>query len=570
MSGSRAVPALALVCLVLAACDSPLTPGRATPADSTTARFVLTPSAAAAISGLDSGLVYSAVDLGRIGSGPFQSAMAINNLGHVTGISEASHGVPLAFFWMPDGGIRAIGTGSGVGSETRDINASDEVAGTIHNADGSLDAFTWSPTGGMHVLGRFGKASAQGMGINDQGQVVGYFTDDDPTSPTFGVQAYLWSPGGSLQVLPAVPTSAPISPFNISLDVDNNDEVTGLTLQNPLDPNSNVVAYYWSPTNGGSQSLGSLGSTYQSYSVWSINDQGVVAGAAQGTDPATGAPTITPFLWTRAGGFQNLRDEGFPSNLYGSAVRANSLGYVAVSVVDPSTGIRNPSVWIPRYGLVYLPTLGGDNGEVFGINDLGQAVGWSQNAAGDTVATLWNLVPPPTDAIGGQIAAIDQIGASQSTAVAATLGRATAQLRSAVAAMAKNDPDEQQFLRLLDKAIDEIDEAVRKGFDPALAAQLEKEQITVARSIVQKAIDDALTAGTRPDRLRPARRALAAGDSRAAKGRYDQAVDDYVRALREVERTASRSSDGRHHESDHHGSSGRNDRQDGRRGRKGR
>ncbi len=38
-----------------------------------------------------------------------------------------------------------------------------------------------------------------------------------------------------------------------------------------------------------------------------------------------------------------------------------------------------------------LGTLGGTHSEAYGINDLGQVMGFSDTASGDTHATLWNV-----------------------------------------------------------------------------------------------------------------------------------------------------------------------------------
>lgn len=550
MSHQRFAVALAVVCLSLTACENPLEPvpaeGNSDPSD-----VIQSPSfATTGVIGVDVGFVYTAIDLGNLGSGPFHAATSINNRGHITGLSEGADGQPHAFYWSQATGIQGIASGQGVGSESRDISTNDNVAGTIRNADGSEDAFIWSPAGGLQVVGRFGKASARGMGVNDAGSLVGYFLDDNPLSPSFGFQSYLYQADGTFTELPPVPKSFPLSPFNTALDINNVDEVVGLTLVDPsLGDASPVESYYWSPGNGGSTSLGSLGANYVNHSIWSINDAGEVAGAASGVDLTTGQPIVTPFIWTKAGGFRNLRDEGFPAELFGSAVEANSLGYVAVSVVDPDTGIRTPAMWVPQYGLVLLPTLGGENGEVFSVNDLGQAVGWSQNEVGDTIATLWDLTFPPADAVSGQIGAIDQIIAGESNPdVAEQLNHAAIWLENAQDELAEDSPDLGRVIELMGRSIDEIQKAMKDGFDPVLGQQLIDQQVEAARAWAQQAIDEA-GSNVGPFRLWLANASLATGDKMRDRGRADRAIKYYQAAANLAAREA-RWNWGHHHRED--------------------
>jgi hypothetical protein len=63
---------------------------------------------------------------------------------------------------------------------------------------------------------------------------------------------------------------------------------------------------------------------------------------------------------------------------------------VVGSAEDPVTRVLRPSIW--AYGFLYFyPTLGGPGGEVEDINVWGESVGLSDNAAGESHATLWWL-----------------------------------------------------------------------------------------------------------------------------------------------------------------------------------
>ena len=118
-----------------------------------------------------------------------------------------------------------------------------------------------------------------------------------------------------------------------------------------------------------------------------LSANGQVTGISQGsTDPHA-------FRWTSGGGMQDvgtLGGNGFLDNSYGNGI--NSAGQVAGKSYY-NTGfagvVDRAFVWTPGSGMQMLPTLGGNSGVAYGINDSGQVVGVASNASGRDRPFLW-------------------------------------------------------------------------------------------------------------------------------------------------------------------------------------
>jgi probable HAF family extracellular repeat protein len=156
--------------------------------------------------------------------------------------------------------------------------------------------------------------------------------------------------------------------------------------------------------------LGALGGTYSS--GFGINDAGDVAGSAA-TAAQTDGFAATAFLWTRQKGMTNLGAFGPPAfpacpacNSGGAAVGA--LGEVAmgseIATLDshgedfgqfdpanPTHRVTRGAIW--RKGMMtLLPNLpGGNNANVFWINNAGQVSGFAENGIADSSCS--NVTP---------------------------------------------------------------------------------------------------------------------------------------------------------------------------------
>ncbi|MGA3347655.1 MAG: hypothetical protein ABSC33_01465 [Candidatus Sulfotelmatobacter sp.] len=108
-------------------------------------------------------------------------ANAINDLGHVTGVSWIDESDNAAFLWTPEGGMQeATFVGDGQGGFA--INNFDEIGGQFSVEP--PQPFVWTQNGGITNLYSL---LAEGIvyGINDHGQAVGFFFRNGDTSHAF-------------------------------------------------------------------------------------------------------------------------------------------------------------------------------------------------------------------------------------------------------------------------------------------------------------------------------------------------------------------------------------------------
>ena len=156
--------------------------------------------------------------------------------------------------------------------------------------------------------------------------------------------------------------------------------------------------------NGVNIDLGTLGNpdTGNSWINWGgINERGEAVGMSETAVPDPDGEdicgfgtklTCVPFLW-RKGRMSGLPTVG-GNNGQASAInnRGEVAGYAETSVVDsgcPPFKITSAVMWEKGRALA-LPTVGGDvDGVAFGINDQGQAVGYSGTCINATHAVVW-------------------------------------------------------------------------------------------------------------------------------------------------------------------------------------
>jgi probable HAF family extracellular repeat protein len=304
---------------------------------------------------------YKFVDLGTLGgpasyvSGGGMGNQFLNNQGTVGGWADTSTPDPNApncftldcfvahaLRWQ-DGMVTDLGAIAD-SSQADHINEHGWISGGSQN--GLIDPLTglpelvgalWTDEGEMIKLGTLeGGYESYATGVNDSGQAAG-FASNLISDPFFGTQTrtFFWEKG-------------------VMTDVG---------------------------TLGGPDS--------QPFVNIAINETGQVVGSSftnSTSNPVTGFPTTDPFLWTKAGGMQDLGTLG--GNLGGPEFVNNRGQVVGFSNVEGDLS-AHPFLW-EKGVLTDLGTLGGTDGAAIWINEAGDAVGFARTT-GDVIyhAVLW-------------------------------------------------------------------------------------------------------------------------------------------------------------------------------------
>lgn len=246
--------------------------------------------------------------------------------------------------------------------------------------------FAKAGAGGITVTSIFStREYSQAEDVNDAGLVVGY-TETWYTSP---LRAFLWTPSeprgtaGSVQDLGTFggPTSA-------AKGINNSGHVVGFA----TDAAGAGHPFLWTRA-GGMQDLG-LDPLWTSGAPWDINDAGDVAGIAVTADGNRG---VVWHVGVDAGGVVQVTGRetlGIPPGWEsGAAFAVNNLGQVAGWI--STAAVPNHAVlWTPSPSGLIIEDLGLLTGDYFslayGLNDRGQVVGSSRPQQGCAHAALWS------------------------------------------------------------------------------------------------------------------------------------------------------------------------------------
>lgn len=299
-------------------------------------------------------------NLGTLGADD-SSATGINDIGQVVGYSTTTELLQHPFLWNVQEGMLDLCTScEGHSVHAEDINNLGQVVGWSQG--GSLvqnRAFWWTAQGGMVDLGTLiGEGPAEAYGINDLGQIVGY-----SNSHTF-----IWTTQeGMIDLTPGEGCCSS------AFDINNLGQVVG----SHYSTSGQYHAFLWSAQEG-IVDLGTLGG--KGSIAFGINNHGQVVGRS---DTASGQ--WHAFLWTIQEGMIDL---GTLGGSYSDAFDINDMGQV-VGRSFITSDKYHAFLWTSQEGMEDLGTFGGDCtiGEcgystAFGINNLGQIVGWSDAASG--------------------------------------------------------------------------------------------------------------------------------------------------------------------------------------------
>jgi probable HAF family extracellular repeat protein len=285
-------------------------------------------------------------DLGTLG-GRFTVVADINDVGEVTGYSEASDGQIRAFIYTR-GQMHDLGTLGGPGSLATAINDAGQITGFSLTASGGAHAFLYT-AGTMTDLGTSGTTSS-GKAINHAGQVAGEAT------PSGGHKyAVLYSDGG-------VNTFGTLGSTSTSEAISEQGLVTG-TYEDGNGSHAFVYA---------GQSIIDLMPGYSSFvsGTRAINTSGAVAGGFQ-----IGG-TLHGFLYAQG----RTTDIGSLGGDYTVATAISSAGKIT-GISARADGQRHAFIYSAGT-LADLGTLGGSLSVGYALNELDQVAGESMTSSG--------------------------------------------------------------------------------------------------------------------------------------------------------------------------------------------
>ncbi len=307
---------------------------------------------------------YKLVDLGTLGgpnSGQLAPGQSLNDSGTViTAESDLPVPDPYAPNCLQDCFLshamkweKGVSTDLGALPRVNDsiplwISANGLIAGASEN--GLIDPLTgfpqlaavlWKKDGSIVTLGGFGGNPSQALSINDHGQAVGVALNTIPDP----FAQYMYGPPAATQ----------------------------------------ARAFLWQ--NGAMQDLGTLGGPDAAAFV--VNERGHILGLSFTNslpNPATGIPTVHPFLWEN-GHMLDIGSLGGTIAVQGAiccgGVGLNNRDQVSGTSTLAGDQVRHPFLW-ERGVLRDLGTLGGVNAEAFYISASGEVVGQSEFSPSST------------------------------------------------------------------------------------------------------------------------------------------------------------------------------------------
>lgn len=227
-----------------------------------------------------------------------------------------------------------------------------------------ISAFSRTPTlwidGKAFDLGNLGGSlGGQAYDINDAGKIVGFSNNANQVQ-----RAFSWYRG---KITELANLGGNTASYSMAHGINSSSVIAG---EGALPDGSRVRPVIWS--NGSPRVLENLGGSFAS--VLRINDRGYSVGISNLPDA-----TLHAALWTPRG---EIVDLGAWAVALDNNNGGRIVGYTFTDLLP------KPVKWYRGVRTV-LPTLGGENGVVWGINEKDEAVGYSQTATGLDRATIW-------------------------------------------------------------------------------------------------------------------------------------------------------------------------------------
>jgi len=304
------------------------------------------------------------------GTTAFSSASSVNDIGQVTGYLTTPE--QRAFLWTSTGGAIDLGDGpSAFVSAGRDVNLFGMVAGSSDTATlwtGPDDLVAIPPPPGTYAPFAFG--------LNDVGRVVGEASISSNIKTAWVWDALLGTRNLRDLGVPGAFTAAAINESNV---------IVGQRLI------SNYQAYRFDLDTRVLTDLGTLGGPTSE--ALGLSDLGHVVGWARNANY-----NIRPFLWTPAGGMQDLGSLGGHPYDPGRAYSVDSAGRVVGTSSTGGPGYSHAFLWDATHGMRDLNKLVEGRGTfeliiASRISNTGWIVGDGRNAVPGALPRAYVLRP---------------------------------------------------------------------------------------------------------------------------------------------------------------------------------
>jgi probable HAF family extracellular repeat protein len=235
--------------------------------------------------------------------------------------------------WSRANGSVSLGL-SGSNNMAVAINTASAVVGAGYpDSSSDLQGFVWQPVGGQQWLGSLGGGLSAASGINDSGAVVGL-----SYTGAHEQHAFLWTAADGMQDLTPSLTGAGAA----ATAINSANQVVGYYFPNG---SQNTLGFVWTQA-GGIQNIGQAGTL-----ALAINDAGTVVGQAPIASGLRHA-----FSWTQSGGITDLGTLGGGES---SAMSVNSMGWVVgTSLTTNKNEKLKGFLWTSSKGIQLLDKLG--------------------------------------------------------------------------------------------------------------------------------------------------------------------------------------------------------------------
>jgi probable HAF family extracellular repeat protein len=323
-------------------------------------------------------------------------AYGVNSSGKVAGVIWTQpEGSPHAYLWLKNNKGKDLGClGYPEYSCAFDINNNGQVVGSswLSGGIGQQRAFLWSDKDGMKDLGAAGDPTSPpengfsyAFGINNKGAIVGEVDN----------YGYLWT---NKRMMVLLNTKVPLWQWwSTAWDINDNGLIVGTC--SPIDNSEEERVFHAKLWTGLGEML-DLGTIMdRQYSVaLSINNNGEIVGGCNNVtkNPRERIgevfdPSNVAFIWTEQNKMSQLPALVAGEAGFASANAINELGQ-AVGWSNTADGEIHAVVWTIKNGIKDLGKLPGDVESVaYGINNLGQVVGYSRSNNGYPHSVIWNV-----------------------------------------------------------------------------------------------------------------------------------------------------------------------------------